>query len=35
MISKLKLKGALARIVTLIPKQYLEFKAQYNAISAL
>jgi hypothetical protein len=35
MINKLKLKGAPARIVALIPKQYLEFKAHYNTTSAL
>jgi hypothetical protein len=35
MIDELKSKGALARIIALILKQYSEFKAQYNAASAL
>jgi hypothetical protein len=35
MINELKSKGALAGIIALIPKQYIEFKAQYNAASAL
>jgi len=34
-INELKSKGAPAGIIALIPKQYSEFKAQYNAASAL